>query len=305
MPNLLKKNILERVKIEYRSKSINMFLFVISVLLIMLFRGSIDVRAGTIDANGYTLAEDLSGMSYALLTDDNILYVFRSSDSLSLNDKYTYTKNGVSYTGIIQNLNFEEGSNTIGGGATKIVFLDDIKPNRLSFAESDVVTIEGLKEHVDTRNITDMQDMFYNCTKLETMDVSGFKTSKVTNMSRMFEGCSSLKELDVSGFSTGGVLNMHAMFEKCSSLTELDVSHFDTKNVTTIDYMFQNCTGLTKIDVSNFDTKNVTNMGSVFEYCTSVTSLDVSNFDTSHVTNMWGMFNGCTSLVDLDVSHFD
>ena len=47
-----------------------------------------------------------------------------------------------------------------------------------------------------------MSYMFYECTSLESLDLSNFDTSSVTNMAFMFYRCSSLKSLDLSKFAT-------------------------------------------------------------------------------------------------------
>ena len=44
----------------------------------------------------------------------------------------------------------------------------------------------------------------------------------------MFNGCSRLTSLDVSKFDTSKVTDMGSMFSECSSLTSLDLSNFDT-----------------------------------------------------------------------------
>lgn len=99
----------------------------ISALMDILFP-KMEVQAGTIDANGHTVATDLSGTTGALLTDDNILYIFRTTDSLSMNSAYTYTKDGKSYKGIIKTFDFENNTSinaTVINDAslvTKIVF---------------------------------------------------------------------------------------------------------------------------------------------------------------------------------------
>ena len=147
-------------------------------------------------------------------------------------------------------------------------------------------------------------EMFYNCSKLKSLDLSGFDTSKVTNMSLMFYNCSGLKSLDVSGFDTSNVTNMSYMFFSCSGLKSLDVSGFDTSNVTNMSSMFYGCRGLKSLDVSGFDTSNVTSMSTMFYNCSGLTELDLRDFDTSNVTNMSGMFNYCTGLLSLDVSKF-
>ena len=43
--------------------------------------------------------------------------------------------------------------------------------------------------------------MFQNCSSLEELDLSCFKTDNVIYMSNMFNGCSSLEELDLSNFN--------------------------------------------------------------------------------------------------------
>jgi len=103
-----------------------------------------------------------------------------------------------------------------------------------------------------------MSSMFSSCESLESIDVSGFDTSKVTKMSYMFYSCSGLSSLDISGFDTSNATNMNNMFRNCSSLTSLDVSGFDTSKVTNISRMFSGCTVLPYVDLSGFSTSKVT-----------------------------------------------
>ena len=157
----------------------------------------------------------------------------------------------------------------------------------------------------NTSNVTNMSYMFYNSSALTSIDVSGFNTSNVTNMSSMFRSCLALTSLDVSGFNTSNVTNMGYMFSSCSALTSLDVSGFNTSNVTVMGDIFSSCSALTSIDVSGFDTANVIDMRAMFSICSALTSLDVSGFSTSKVTNMIAMFNKCLALTSIDVSGFN
>ncbi len=157
----------------------------------------------------------------------------------------------------------------------------------------------------NTSNVTNMSAMFSNCSALTSLNVSGFNTSNVTGMRSMFNGCSALTSLDVSGFNTSNVTYMYSMFYNCSALTSLDLSNFDTSKVTNMGIMFYNCKALTRINVSNFDTSKVTYMRAMFSNCSALTSLDVRGFNTSNVTNMNSMFRDCSALTSLDVSGFD
>ena len=157
----------------------------------------------------------------------------------------------------------------------------------------------------NTANVTDMSYMFYNCSSLTSLDVTHFNTAKVTDMSYMFRGCSSLTSLDVTHFNTENVKDMRRMFYNCSSLTSLDVTHFNTANVTDMSNMFSSCSSLTSLDVTHFNTANVADMNGMFSDCSKLTSLDVTNFNTAKVTNMSYMFTNCVALTSLDVTNFN
>ena len=140
-------------------------------------------------------------------------------------------------------------------------------------------------------NVTSLENMFYGCLSLTSLDLSNFDTSNVTNMAQMFYDCSSLTSLDLSNFNTSKVTRMYSLFENCRSLTNLNLSNFDTSNVTTMSKMFWYCRKLTSLDLSNFDTSNVTNMAQMFHSCKVLTNLNISNFDFTKVTNYAYMFN--------------
>ena len=160
-------------------------------------------------------------------------------------------------------------------------------------------------EGLDTSNVTNMNDMFYNASSLTSLDVSNWKTGKVTDMSGMFSYDSSLTNLDVSNWNTGNVTDMHWMFYNASSLTSLDVSKWDTGNVTDMSWMFQGTSGLMSLDVSKWDTSNVIDMKAMFYSASGLTNLDVSKWDTGNVTDMDAMFDGASSLTSLDVSKWN
>ena len=146
-----------------------------------------------------------------------------------------------------------------------------------------------------------MSFMFYGCSSLASLDVSGWDTSRVANMSRMFEGCSRLVSLDVSGWDTSCVTDMGYMFQGCSSLASLDVSGWDVSRVADMSRMFSGCSSLTSLDASNWDTSCVTDMASMFSGCSSLVSLDLSSWDASNVGGMEGMFYACLRLEQIAV----
>ena len=158
--------------------------------------------------------------------------------------------------------------------------------------------ITGL-EYLKTDNVTDMAYMFYLCSGLTSLDVSGFNTENVKSMLQMFCGCSNLTNLDISSFKTDAVEDLSQMFYNCSGLKNLDVSGFNTNHVTNLESMFNGCSGLTSLNVNGFNTVNVTKMNSMFDGCSSLKILDISSFNTSNVTNMTWMFGSCSELTTI------
>ena len=126
-----------------------------------------------------------------------------------------------------------------------------------------------------------MNHMFYDCSALESLNLTNFNTANVTDMSFMFHGCSALKSLDLTNFNTAKVVYMDNMFYGCSALKSLDLTNFNTAKVVYMDNMFYGCSDLTTIYASDkFDTDNVRNSLDMFTGCKSLK--DYSDSKTDH-----------------------
>lgn len=170
---------------------------------------------------------------------------------------------------------------------------------------SSLTSLSDVEQTWDTSNVTSMNNMFYSCSALASLDVSNWNTSNVTDMGYMFAYCDALIPLGVSSWNTSSVDNMNYMFAYCYALTSLDLSSWNTSNVTNMDHMFYNCTTLASLDVSDWNTSSVTNMNSTFSTCHALTSLDVSSWNISNATNMYGAFYDCRALTSLDLSNWN
>lgn len=169
---------------------------------------------------------------------------------------------------------------------------------------TNLTSIEGI-ENLNTSNVKYMNEMFGQCSNLETLDLSHFNTENVVNMSNMFNGCTKLHKLNISSFNTENVTNMYGMFYGCSSLETLDLSHFNTRYVRKdgMNYMFNGCSSLSSLDVSNFITdKNSMQLDGLFQGCSSLQTLDLSSFDTRGAGSVNYLFDGCSALRTIYVS---
>ena len=160
--------------------------------------------------------------------------------------------------------------------------------------------VEGIK-NLNTKEVTDMADMFCKCRDLSSLDVSGFNTEKVTDMSGMFDECISLKLLDVAKFNTANVKSMSNMFCNCQNLASLNVTNFNTANVTNMQGMFYSCPALTTIYASDkFATGQVTDGSNMFSNCINLkgfidcknnsdkTDHTYANYKTGYFTKLVG-----------------
>ena len=125
----------------------------------------------------------------------------------------------------------------------KIIFTGETKApeksNGLFKKLTKLTEIEGLAK-LDTSDVTDMSEMFYDCYALTKLDLSNFNTSNVESIVDMFFYCRNLTTLDLSNFNTQKVTHMGGAFQECQKLKKLDISGFDTSKVTSMQRMFKN-----------------------------------------------------------------
>ena len=151
---------------------------------------------------------------------------------------------------------------------------------------------------------------FNEMSKLKNIvGMSNFNTSEVQEMNQLFYKCTSLKSLDLSHFNTAKVTDMHGMFESCTSLTSLDLGNFSTANVTgryAMSGMFYNCSNLETLDISGFSVAKPVDADLMFGNCPKLKTIYVSSkWNTANITSSIGMFRNCTSLVGGQGTTFD
>ncbi len=169
----------------------------------------------------------------------------------------------------------------------KVVFEESFKkfePTTLSsfFKElKSLTSISGL-ENLNTTHVTDMSRMFYNCYKLNSLNLSQFNTGNVEKMNEMFYNCHELNSLDLSAFNTAKVNNMYRMFYYCFVRT-IDLSSFNTANVENMDEMFAGASLVVNIYTSDsFKTDKLTTSKYMFYLCTKLPNFNKDEVDATH-----------------------
>ncbi len=257
----------------------------------LLFRLAVLVAA-MMCALGASAAE-----AYACYTPSNTTLTFYYDNLRSSRSGTTYDLNaGGDYPGW-----HEDGNHA---NVTSVVFKSSFanaRPTTTYYWFGDMgnlMSITGIS-YLNTSEVTNMGMMFYNCSKLASVDVSHFNTAKVTVMEWLFGNCRALTSLDLSNFNTAKITSMSGMFYCCNSLTSLDLRSFNTSQVTMMMATFTSCYSLTSLDVTSFNTSKVNNMGMMFQNCSSLTSLDLSSFTTEQLQITGYMFYDCRNLVTI------
>ena len=100
---------------------------------------------------------------------------------------------------------------------------------------ANLTEIEGL-QYLNTSQVDDMRNMFYQCAKLTSLDLSSFDTKNVTGMAFMFRDCSQLTTIYASeGWNTDKVKTSSTMFTNCTALVGGEGTAYNS-NHTGLDY---------------------------------------------------------------------
>ena len=186
-----------------------------------------------------------------------------------------------------------------GYGETKLS-----EASELFYNFTNMVTLD-FDDLVNTSSVTTMENMFFNCSKLESLNLTNFDTSNVTSMKWMFQSCSNIKKLDLSNFNTSKVLLLSVMFEGCSSLDNINLSNFDTSKVVSMERMFNGCIKLHgTLDLSHFNMQNVTTTRNMFSSCKNLNTLKLNNWNTEKLIDIFNMLDGCSSIINVEMNNF-
>jgi surface protein len=122
------------------------------------------------------------------------------------------------------------------------------------YSMNNLQSITGMKEYLNTSEVTDMKRMFSSCASLQMLDLTSFNTAKVTDMSEMFSNCNEMTALDLSSFDTHNVTTMHAMFFRCAGLKTIYVG--DGWSPQGASQMFEGCISLVGGEGTTYDSSH-------------------------------------------------
>ena len=153
-----------------------------------------------------------------------------------------------------------------------------------AFGQSSITSI-NLSGSFSTENVTNIQQLFYNCQGLKTIiGIEDWNVSKLQNMTSTFSLCYDLQPLDLSKWNTASLTNLNGTFTSCfRGLTSINLSGWNTSNVTNMNNLFNGCSVLEEINLSEWDMTKATAFNTVFNGTTVLTNI---NMEDSNVTSV-------------------
>ena len=147
----------------------------------------------------------------------------------------------------------------------------------------------------DFENISDMQQMFANCTQLIEIELNGTFLGPIGSM---FSNCKSLESIKITGI-TNKLTSMKEMFKGLSNLHDVMISG-DFSGVTSTMGMFNGCSSLEDVNLIGSFSSQLKEANQMFNSCTSLPSVCISG-TFENVTTTQLMFNNCRELVTVDI----
>ena len=159
-------------------------------------------------------------------------------------------------------------------------------------------------ENWNVQSVQTLEDAFYGCGNLKTVDMSGWNVTNLTTMSHMFADCYKLENVYFTDWETTSLTSLNGTFNNCESMKSVDMSMFDTSKVYYFSQTFEACYSLEKvIGLENWDTSLGDNFSEMFSGCGKLKELDLSSFDTRNANYLaegdWvflRFLSGCTGL---------
>ena len=166
------------------------------------------------------------------------------------------------------------------------------------FYQCSSLTKVNFGEDIDTSNVSTYAQMFDNCTNIQEIDFSHFRTDHAQSFSAAFANCRNLKRITFGeNFTCHNVTSMNNMFEFCKKLENVDLSMVDGRQLKVTERMFDGCFELKSVTFGkDFTCENVYDMEFMFNDCQALTELDLSMMNTGSATDMKSMFRYCVKI---------
>jgi surface protein len=154
-------------------------------------------------------------------------------------------------------------------------------------------------------NLTTLYSAMSSCSKLKTVNLSGWKPKNPVNLYRLFFYTTKLERFILDNASIS-VSSLEDTFYGCNYLTSegFDPTKLTTANCTRMNRTFLGCHAITSMDLSSWDLGKCTTVSEMFGACRELTSVKF-NQGANSITNAELMFRDCPKLTYLEPPMLD
>ena len=156
----------------------------------------------------------------------------------------------------------------------------------------------------DTSECIGMHDLFYACSSLRKVNLSGLDTSKSRELSCMFHDDVNLESIDLSGWDTSSCVTFAGLFNNAITIKSIPgIDSFNTSKAEDFAEMFYGCCMKT-LPIDNWNVESGTRFKSMFAY-SKIWHANLSKWNMSHAKTINGMFVGSSFASMNDISNWD
>lgn len=156
----------------------------------------------------------------------------------------------------------------------------------------------------DTSECISMHDLFYACSSLSKLNLSGLDTSKSRQLSCMFHEDVNLEFVDLSGWDTSSCVTFAGLFNNAITIKSIPgIDSLDTSKTVDFAEMFYGCR-MKILPIDNWDVGNGTTFKSMFAH-SKIRNADLSKWNMSNAKTINGMFVGSSFASMNDISNWD
>ncbi|BDE94830.1 BspA family leucine-rich repeat surface protein [Raoultibacter timonensis] len=191
---------------------------------------------------------------------------------------------------------------TVAVDGARPEFIGSLHDNFRFMRALEYVDMSQCEERDVQGNRLDM--MFYECTNLKYVDVTGLVNQTYVSAEDVFGNCPNLETvIGLDTWDVSGIKSFSSMFNGCESLTDIDISNWDMSSATSTFCMFSECYSLESVSLPDFSNSiNLQTSSGMFMDCTSLTSVDLSRFSPPNLEYAQSMFHRCRALERADLS---
>ncbi len=192
------------------------------------------------------------------------------------------------------------GSQNIPSSAKRVIAEAPLAPKSIAGWFKGFTACEEIDlDLLDVSNCTSLEETFYECESLVSINIASWDVSQMTTMASGFFGAKVLPRVDVSSWQPEKCTSFASLFARCWKLAEIDLSRWTANKCTSFSGMFSGCSALTSLDLSALSPQAPANYTRMFGSCSKLQELDISNLAIRGACDLYYMFENCSALTTI------